>query len=121
MRFLIIPGLFAALAGCANVDVTPSKAKKAAPQLKADGVAGRMCETVNAVATGFGEKTVTRFAESNLSLVIDKAKDELSKKGAKSFSLESQAVQCEDYINFGGSIGREHKCRASVKLCGKAV
>ena len=121
MRFMIVPGLLAALAGCADGGASVSRTKAAAPQLQAETIAGRMCETVNAVATGFGEKNVTRFAESNLNLVIDKAKDELSKKGAKSFSLESQTVRCEDYINFGGSIGREHKCRARAKLCGKVV
>ncbi len=83
------------------------------------GKAERTCRPVRAMATGFGERNVSDFAEGNLSLAIDKAKDEMASEGAKGFSVEGRAVKCEFYIDFGGSMGREHKCHASAQLCGK--
>jgi hypothetical protein len=79
----------------------------------------RTCEPASAVATGFGEKNVTGFADGNLNLAIDKVKDHLADKGAKGFSIEGRKITCTDYIDFGGSIGREHKCSASAMVCAK--
>jgi hypothetical protein len=79
----------------------------------------QVCESVSALATGFGQDKVTGFAKSNLDLAINSAKDRLAGKGAKGFSISKRAVVCVDYIDFGGSIGREHKCTATAQLCGK--
>jgi len=79
-----------------------------------------ICETVRAIATGFGQANVTEFADGNLDLVIDGAKNRLAEKGAKGFSVRKRGVACEHYIDFGGAIGREHKCSASAQLCGKS-
>ena len=76
---------------------------------------------VRALATGFGEQTVTGFAESNLNLAIDQAKDQMASEGAKGFAVEGRTVKCEFYIDFGGAAGREHKCHASAQLCGKKL
>jgi hypothetical protein len=43
----------------------------------------------------------------------------MAPEGAKGFSVEERGVKCEFYIDFGGSVGREHKCHASAQLCGK--
>jgi hypothetical protein len=119
LRIAIAAGLLAGLTACNDVSAT-------APLVSAGGNAvgrasDRICETVTAVATGFGEANVTGFAHSNLDIAIDKMKDELSQKGAKSFSIEARSARCEDFIDFGGAIGREHKCRARARLCGKTA
>lgn len=79
----------------------------------------RICEPVDAIAVGFGVENATQFAQGNLDNAINRAKDSLASRGAKGFAVEGRTVKCEDYIDFGGSIGREQKCRASAKLCGK--
>ena len=79
----------------------------------------QLCEDVKALATGFGKENVTGFANGNLDLAIDAAKNRLADKGAKGFKVSGRSVACEDYIDFGGSIGREHKCTARAQLCGK--
>jgi hypothetical protein len=79
-----------------------------------------VCEKVSALATGFGKENVTGFANGNLDLAIDQAKNRLADKGAKGFSVKKRNVACVDYIDFGGPIGREHKCTATAQLCGKA-
>lgn len=94
----------------------PKAAKKAPPKQAAKE---RICMPVASVATGFGKDNVTDFANRNLARVIDVAKDTLAAKGAKGFKIEERTVACEDYIDFGGSIGREHKCRATAKICGQ--
>lgn len=94
----------------------PKAARKAQPKQPAKE---RVCTPVEAVATGFGKDNVTDFANRNLALKIDGAKDRLASQGAKGFKVEEQKVACEDYIDFGGSIGREHKCRATAKICGQ--
>jgi hypothetical protein len=89
-------------------------AKKPPPSAKE-----RICTPVEAVATGFGKETVTAFAFQNLSRVINSAKDQLASQGAKGFAVEQREVACVDYIDFGGSIGREHKCLAKARVCGQ--
>lgn len=79
----------------------------------------RMCENVMAVAVGFGEDNVTGFANNSLDRKIDMMKDSLVLKGAKGFQIEDRRVACEDYIDFGGSIGQEHLCRARANVCGQ--
>ena len=96
-------------------DAAPAKAK-AKLQLPAKD---KICTSVDAVATGFGEANVTDFANRNLALVLNGAKDRLAAQGAKGFKIQERSVKCEDYIDFGGSIGREHKCRATAKICGQ--
>ena len=83
------------------------------------GVQEKTCRAVRAVATGFGERNVTGLADGNLDLAIDAAKDQMASEGAKGFTVQARAVRCEGYIDFGGAIGREHKCHASAQLCGK--
>jgi hypothetical protein len=90
----------------------------AKPRPKAPAVP-KTCEQASAVATGFGVANVTDFANGNLNLAIDKAKDHLAENGAKGFSIEQRKVTCTDYIDFGGSIGREHKCSATAMVCAK--
>ena len=105
--------LLAGLAACEEVPVQSlSGADARAPD-------GRLCEKASAVAVGFGEEKATGFAEGNLDLAIDKTKDKLAVEGAKGFSIEARKVSCAAYIDFGGAIGREHKCRASALVCGK--
>lgn len=82
-------------------------------------VASRTCEKASAIATGFGVENVTGFANGNLNLAIDKVKDHLADNGARGFSIEGRKVSCADYIDFGGSIGREHKCSATAMVCAK--
>ena len=77
------------------------------------------CESVKALATGFGRKKVSGFASGNLDLAIDQAKNRLADKGAKGFRVAKRSVACEDYIDFGGAIGREHLCTATAQVCGK--
>jgi hypothetical protein len=91
-------------------------AAQAAPAAKRT----QTCETVSAVAAGFGKANVTGFANGNLDNAISAAKDRLAGNGAKGFTVSKRAVKCEDYINFGGSIGREHKCTATAVLCGRS-
>lgn len=120
LRIGIAAGLLAALAACNDVVATAPLAGE--DNRAAGGAASdRICETVAAVATGFGEANVTGFAQSNLDIAIDKMKDDLSQKGAKSFSIEARSARCEKYIDFGGAIGREHKCHASARLCEKTA
>lgn len=117
LRFGMAAMLFAILAACTDVSATAPLVTGSTAEPASD----RICETVQAVATGFGEANVTGFAQSNLDIAIDKVKDGLSQKGAKSFSVEARSSRCEDYIDFGGAIGREHKCHASARLCGKTA
>ncbi len=109
----------AALSGCSEMTGTAalSEAGAGANPL---GKPGKICRPVRAMATGFGEQNVTGLAESNLSLALDDAKDQMASDGAKGFSVEGRAVKCEGYIDFGGAVGREHKCHASAQLCGKS-
>jgi hypothetical protein len=102
----------AAIAGC--VEATGA-AKLGASQ----SVEGRICETVDAWATGFGEQKVADFAERNLNIVVLDTKDALRKKGAIGFSSNGRTVSCEPYIDFGPAIGREHECKARVTVCGR--
>jgi hypothetical protein len=97
-------------------EAAATKARKAQPKQSAKE---RLCTPVEAVATGFGKANVTDFANRNLALKIDGAKDQLASRGAKGFKVEERKVACEDYIDFGGSIGREHKCRATARICGQ--
>ncbi len=121
LRFLIVSCLLACLPACSEVNET-ARATVADARVQsgeAQATTDRVCETVKAVATGFGEQSVERFAQSNLDIAIDKAKDALMSKGAKRFTLSERSVQCSGYIDFGGSIGREHKCDARAILCTK--
>jgi len=118
LRFIVIMPLLA-VAGCGEGVGTGALAASGAPASAVPS--DRICETVTAIATGFGEQQVTRFAFHNLNLSIDEAKDELARKGAKGFAVEDRAVRCMDYIDFGGALGREHKCRATARICGKTV
>jgi hypothetical protein len=103
-----------------SVGPSDAIAAEAAKKLKARPLTKeRVCTTVNAVATGFGKENVSNFAYRNLALVINGAKDKLAAKGAKGFRIEERRVSCEDYIDFGGAIGREHKCQATARLCGQ--
>ena len=106
-----------ALSGCSEMAGTAALGEAGAA--KPLGKAEKSCRAVRALATGFGERNVTGLAESNLSLAIDDAKDQMASDGAKGFSVEARAVTCEGYIDFGGAVGREHKCHASAQLCGK--
>jgi hypothetical protein len=123
LRILMVAALFAGLcvdvetAGAAPLVETKAKArvaKKSRPPAKE-----RVCAPVEAVATGFGKETVTAFAFQNLSRAINSAKDQLASQGAKGFAVEQREVACVDYIDFGGSIGREHKCLAKARVCGQ--
>ena len=108
----------AALSGCSEMAGTAALGETGAGA-QALGKREKTCRAVRAMATGFGEQNVTGLAESNLSLAIDDAKDQMASDGAKGFSVEARAVKCEGYIDFGGAVGREHKCHASAQLCGK--
>ena len=108
----------AALSGCGEIAGT-AKLNQAATDAKRSGKPERACNTVTAVATGFGERNVTGLADGNLNLAIDAAKDQMAASGAKGFTVEGRRVKCEGYIDFGGAIGREHKCQATAQLCGK--
>jgi hypothetical protein len=105
-----------ALAACLAAGSLGTVAAKPRPKAPA---ARKTCEKASAVATGFGVKKVTGFANGNLDLVIDRVKDHLAGDGAKGFSIEARKVTCTDYIDFGGSIGREHKCSATAMVCAK--
>ena len=76
-----------------------------------------MCEDLSALAVGFGRENVTGFAEGNLDLVINDAKNRLADKGAKGFKVGKRTVACGEYIDFGGGV-KEHKCTARARLCG---
>lgn len=102
----------------AGASLAQTKAKRPARKPAATEKS-RICEPVAAIAVGFGVENVTVFAQGNLDNAINRAKDQLASRGAKGFAVEGRSVKCEDYIDFGGSIGREHKCRASATLCGK--
>jgi hypothetical protein len=105
-----------ALAACLAAAGFGTVAAKPRPKAPA---AQKTCEKASAIATGFGVKKVTGFANGNLDLAIDKVKDHLAGNGAKGFSIEVRKVSCTDYIDFGGSIGREHKCSATAMVCAK--
>lgn len=107
----------AALCGCGEVAGTVKLSETALATRP--GKLERTCTAVTAIATGFGEQNVTRLADGNLALAIDKAKDEMASEGAKGFSVEARTVKCGFYIDFGGVVGREHKCHASAELCGR--
>lgn len=107
-----------ALPGCGEVAGTTTLGQAAATKPRAQ--LEKSCRTVRALATGFGEQNVTGLADSNLSLAIDQAKDEMASEGAKGFFVEGRTVRCGGYIDFGGAVGREHKCHASAQLCGKS-
>ena len=117
LRFLIALAALVVLSGCVGAAETvhAASAKKHAPRAKAE----RICQPVSAIATGFGKENATNFAQGNLDLAIDKTKDQLAGKGAKGFSIQGRTVKCGDYIDFGGGLGRELKCRASATVCGK--
>ena len=119
LRFLITLAILAIIAGGIGdaAMAKPANAKKPASAGKAE----RICQPVQAIATGFGTENATRFVQGNLDLAIDKAKDQLTQKGARGFSIEKRAVTCGDYIDFGGGIGKEQKCRATANVCGKAT
>jgi hypothetical protein len=107
----------AAIAGC--VEATGAT-QLAAGKSRADTSAeGRICETVEAWSTGFGERKVADFAERNLNIVVLDTKDALRKKGALGFSSNGRTVSCEPYLDFGPAIGREHECKATVTVCGR--
>jgi hypothetical protein len=111
--------MLAALTGCGEIAATTpirETGSLASPRTHAP----KTCRPVSALATGFGEKNVMGLAENNLTRAIDKAKVEMAANGAKGFSVDGQAVKCVDYIDFGGAIGREHKCHASAQHCGQA-
>ena len=99
---------FAAIVGSAEAQQQRHAAAK--PQL---------CEEVTAVAAGFGKEKITGFANGNLDLAIDAAKNRLADKGAKGFKIAKRSIACQYYIDFGAPLGREHKCTASAQLCGK--
>ena len=101
--------LFTALAG--SGEAAPAKGTKTVAKPES-------CESVSALAAGFGKENVTGFANGNLDLAIDQAKNRLADKGVKGFSVRKRNVACENYIDFGGTLGREHKCTASAQLCG---
>ncbi len=118
-RFFLVALMVPGLAGCSEaVDQIPLTEVRMTAKKPPKN---RICEAVHAVATGFGEQNVTGFAQNNLDVAIDKAKDRLSSEGAKGFSIEARRVACEGYIDFGGSLGREHKCRATAKVCGQVL
>jgi hypothetical protein len=104
------------LAALAAISGSTADAK---PRPKVPAAAQRTCEKASAIATGFGVSKVTGFANGNLDLAINRVKDQLSDKGAKGFSIEGRKVSCTDYIDFGGSIGRENKCSATAMVCGQ--
>jgi hypothetical protein len=108
----------AALSGCGEVAGTAKLSEAASSAKRPGGKPERTCRAVTALATGFGEQNVTGLADGNLTAAIDKAKDEMAADGAKGFSVSGRAVKCEGYIDFGGAVGREHKCHASAQLCG---
>ncbi len=116
LRILTFMAFLTALAGCGEAGETARLV--AAPQATAEK-ADRICETAQAVAAGFGEENVTKLAYLNLDREIDRVKDELVRRGARGFSVGRREAACRDYIDFGGSIGREHLCRASVEVCGQ--
>jgi hypothetical protein len=113
-RFAIVAALAALpfLADAAAAQQMRAKTPKAAAK-------SETCETVSALATGFGKEKVTGFASGNLDLAIDQAKNRLVDKGAKGFTVRKRKVACEYYIDFGDLIGKEHKCTATAQLCGK--
>jgi hypothetical protein len=108
----------AALSGCGEVAGTVTL-NETASIAKRPGKPEKSCVAVTAMATGFGEPNVTGLADSNLTVAIDNAKDAMASEGAKGFTIEGRIVKCEGYIDFGGSVGREHKCHAAAQLCGK--
>ncbi|WP_125461668.1 hypothetical protein [Rhodomicrobium sp. R_RK_3] len=103
----------------AGTSLAQPKAYRPAPRKPARTEEARICEPVQAVAVGFGLDNVTTFVQGNLDLAINEAKDTLASRGLKAFLVQDRTVTCEDYIDFGGAIGREQKCRASARLCGK--
>ncbi len=109
----------ALLAGCSEAAETVQLAHSGIADTKT--AAQRICTTVGAVATGFGEEKATHFAERNLGLAVSAAKDRLVRQGAKGFSVEKPKVTCEGYIDFGAALGQEHKCHAVTRLCGQKV
>lgn len=119
MRFACVAlvGL-AGLSACGELAGTV-KLNQAAARSELPAKAEKSCRAVTAIATGFGEQNVTGFAQSNLDEVIDRTKDQMAAEGSKGFTIEARAVKCEGYIDFGGAVGREHKCHASAQLCGK--
>ena len=109
-------GLVLIAAGVLAIGANAVSAKPAVPKPASQP---RTCEQASAVATGFGEKNVTGFADGNLNLAIDRVKDHLAGNGAKGFSIEGRKISCTGYIDFGGSIGQEHKCSAVAMVCAK--
>lgn len=114
VRMPILIAALAALSGTADAAEVRGKGKAAA------SARPELCETVQALATGFGQDNVTTFANGNLDLAIDGAKNRLADRGAKGFNVRKRRIACTDYIDFGGAIGREHKCTATAELCGKS-
>jgi hypothetical protein len=117
LRYGMILWLLSGLVACEDM---PDPVLKTGSLTEPKSLAGRICEKASAIATGFGEPKVTGFASGSLDLAIDKVKDHLAIKGAKGFSIEGRKIVCGDYLDFGGAIGRERKCRATALVCGKA-
>lgn len=115
MKQLVIVAVFtASVAIVGSAEAQQARRAAAKPDTRPP-----LCEEVKAIATGFGKENVTGFANGNLDLAIDDAKNRLADKGAKGFKVTKRNVACQYYIDFGGSIGKEHKCTASAQLCGK--
>jgi hypothetical protein len=106
------------LSGCGEATGTT---QLAAGQSLSAPAQDRICETVSAFSTGFGEQKVAAFAQRSLDLAVLDAKDAMRKKGAVGFSSEDRRVSCKPYLDFGPAIGREHECTASVRLCGQTT
>jgi len=82
MRVACVVLFVLALSGCSEVaGTTPIRETGAVAERP--GKAERTCRPVRAMATGFGERNVSDFAEGNLSLAIDKAKDEMASEGGE--------------------------------------
>lgn len=113
-QLAIIVAALAASVALAGPTLAQSTKKAPAKATRAE-----TCETVKALAAGFGKEKVTGFANGNLDVALNDAKNRLADKGAKGFKVGKRRVACENYIDFGGAIGREHKCTATAQLCGR--
>ncbi|MGF1619209.1 MAG: hypothetical protein ACFCUR_01195 [Rhodomicrobiaceae bacterium] len=113
--------IFAFTAAIGRAEATGTTQLGVSQSLSAAPADGKACETVTVFSTGFGEQKVADFAQRSLDLAVLDAKDAMRKNGAVGFSSEDRRVSCEPYIDFGPAIGREHKCQATVKLCGQTT
>ena len=114
--FLLIA--VAPLSGCSEVAGTAAATGTAA-SIAGSGKPERACTAVSAIATGFGEKTVTGFAESNLTLAIDKAKDELAAQGAKGFTVDARSLSARAISISAARSGASINAHATAQLCSK--